>query len=119
MIRRPPRSTRTDTLFPYATLFRSTLLPLRTKVCRGISGSSPGQLAAVGRGLRDRRHERLHPERQRVAVVDREVRRHLAGRAGIGARDRKSTRLNSSTNAHLVCRLLLEKKHTSKTKSYL
>src|SRR3546814_15801972 len=29
MIRRPPRSTRTDTLFPYTTLFRSleTLLP--------------------------------------------------------------------------------------------
>src|SRR3546814_9257893 len=32
--------------------------------------------------------------------------------------DRKSTRLNSVTNAHLVCRLLLEKKkqkHTNKT----
>src|SRR3546814_6599496 len=28
MIRRPPRSTRTDTLFPYTTLFRSRLLPL-------------------------------------------------------------------------------------------
>src|SRR3546814_11841551 len=28
MIRRPPRSTRTDTLFPYTTLFRS--LPART-----------------------------------------------------------------------------------------
>src|SRR3546814_637451 len=28
MIRRPPRSTRTDTRFPYTTLFRSTLLPL-------------------------------------------------------------------------------------------
>src|SRR3546814_3359039 len=27
MIRRPPRSTRTDTLFPYTTLFRSTLSP--------------------------------------------------------------------------------------------
>src|SRR3546814_3694603 len=26
MIRRPPRSTRTDTLFPYTTLFRSRLL---------------------------------------------------------------------------------------------
>src|SRR3546814_14203393 len=26
MIRRPPRSTRTDTLFPYTTLFRSYLL---------------------------------------------------------------------------------------------
>src|SRR3546814_5287937 len=25
MIRRPPRSTRTDTLFPYTTLFRSTM----------------------------------------------------------------------------------------------
>src|SRR3546814_1285233 len=28
MIRRPPRSTRTDTLFPYTTLFRSELLGL-------------------------------------------------------------------------------------------
>src|SRR3546814_4786149 len=27
MIRRPPRSTRTDTLFPYTTLFRSDLQP--------------------------------------------------------------------------------------------
>src|SRR3546814_20639713 len=27
MIRRPPRSTRTDTLFPYTTLFRSLALP--------------------------------------------------------------------------------------------
>src|SRR3546814_1822767 len=26
MIRRPPRSTRTDTLFPYTTLFRSAVL---------------------------------------------------------------------------------------------
>src|SRR3546814_18665562 len=28
MIRRPPRSTRTDTLFPYTTLFRSALVML-------------------------------------------------------------------------------------------
>src|SRR3546814_14501518 len=28
MIRRPPRSTRTDTLFPYTTLFRSTCCPI-------------------------------------------------------------------------------------------
>src|SRR3546814_11999688 len=28
MVRRPPRSTRTDTLFPYTTLFRSLLLPI-------------------------------------------------------------------------------------------
>src|SRR3546814_11175079 len=31
MIRRPPRSTRTDTLFPYTTLFRSTLSPVVPK----------------------------------------------------------------------------------------
>src|SRR3546814_15873548 len=30
MIRRPPRSTRTDTLFPYTTLFRSTAYRSRT-----------------------------------------------------------------------------------------
>src|SRR3546814_6475012 len=48
MIRRPPRSTRTDTLFPYTTLFRSilrekpskyvSLLPAR----KGISRIFPG-----------------------------------------------------------------------------
>src|SRR3546814_12451704 len=32
MIRRPPRSTRTDTLFPYTTLFRSALGPVLEKV---------------------------------------------------------------------------------------
>src|SRR3546814_7269402 len=33
MILRPPRSTRTDTLFPYTTLFRSARLPL-AHLCR-------------------------------------------------------------------------------------
>src|SRR3546814_10434194 len=36
MIRRPPRSTRTDTLFPYTTLFRSatvTVLPVTSTSC--------------------------------------------------------------------------------------
>src|SRR3546814_7263376 len=37
MIRRPPRSTRTDTLFPYTTLFRST---------------AQGMVAAAGAGTR-------------------------------------------------------------------
>src|SRR3546814_11985326 len=31
MIRRPPRSTRTDTLFPYTTLFRSQAYPVRRR----------------------------------------------------------------------------------------
>src|SRR3546814_15583506 len=42
MIRRPPRSTRTDTLFPYTTLFRS--------VSRGLGVSE-----ATGRPLKGRR----------------------------------------------------------------
>src|SRR3546814_7472533 len=33
MIRRPPRSTRTDTLFPYTTLFRSCNPPLNARLC--------------------------------------------------------------------------------------
>src|SRR3546814_7307037 len=32
MIRRPPRSTRTDTLFPYTTLFRSIVVARRSNV---------------------------------------------------------------------------------------
>src|SRR3546814_19881540 len=36
MIRRPPRSTRTDTLFPYTTLFRS---------CTGTQSSCSGEIA--------------------------------------------------------------------------
>src|SRR3546814_15990812 len=35
MIRRPPRSTRTDTLFPYATLFRSDSAALPGDPARG------------------------------------------------------------------------------------
>src|SRR3546814_13136698 len=35
MIRRPPRSTRTDTLFPYTTLFRSDRSRHRTLRCAG------------------------------------------------------------------------------------
>src|SRR3546814_13409536 len=44
MIRRPPRSTRTDTLFPYTTLFRSSCI-------RGVGGVAPtyGLSRGVGR----------------------------------------------------------------------
>src|SRR3546814_8233811 len=40
MIRRPPRSTRTDTLFPYTTLFRSERFPCRGP-CRRTCRSRP------------------------------------------------------------------------------
>src|SRR3546814_6008055 len=41
MIRRPPRSTRTDTLFPYTTLFRSARITASGPVARKASGEAP------------------------------------------------------------------------------
>src|SRR3546814_7839457 len=44
MVRRPPRTTPTDTLFPYTTLFRSTLRARRGKRvadCSGIAYATP------------------------------------------------------------------------------
>src|SRR3546814_20596958 len=48
MIRRPPRSTRTDTLFPYTTLFRSAfqraghhLAPFAGTSARQVGGATP------------------------------------------------------------------------------
>src|SRR3546814_12689874 len=58
MLRRPPRSTRTDTLFPYTTLFRSTrFFPGRAGCSRrldrqGRQGADPGRPAiALADGL--------------------------------------------------------------------
>src|SRR3546814_844377 len=54
MIRRPPRSTRTDTLFPYTTLFRSFLLinhPLDCPICdQGGECDLQDQSIAYGKG---------------------------------------------------------------------
>src|SRR3546814_12414218 len=47
MIRRPPRSTRTDTLFPYTTLFRSLAVPL-TKIANDIRLLGSGPRAGLG-----------------------------------------------------------------------
>src|SRR3546814_8563333 len=39
MRRRPPRSTRTDTLFPYTTLFRSAQAAAKRMIAQGVAGS--------------------------------------------------------------------------------
>src|SRR3546814_2897669 len=52
MIRRPPRSTRTDTLVPYTTLFRSALL-VAAGEARAIPRERP--LRRTARGERSRR----------------------------------------------------------------
>src|SRR3546814_7644768 len=56
MIRRPPRSTRTDTLFPYTTLFRSRAL------CRDRHGG-PSRDGGCGGAGRDRPRPRCRCDR--------------------------------------------------------
>src|SRR3546814_7691810 len=65
MIRRPPRSTRTDTLFPYTTLFRSTALRAcgprcRRKALRPSSTSDRRQEGKIARH-HERRYRRSPP----------------------------------------------------------
>src|SRR3546814_4531159 len=85
-IRRPPRSTRTDTLFPYTTLFRSVLVPARGLPVRAAraAGLVAGRqrrrtraddrfdAAGAGRGtaeLRDRRSEEHTSELQSLMRI--------------------------------------------------
>src|SRR3546814_18021276 len=66
MIQRPPRSTRTDTLFPYTTLFRSSNVE-RRRNDRGRRQSPPAALQRE-RLLRPRgsnRRQHLQPARRR------------------------------------------------------
>src|SRR3546814_19705070 len=93
MIRRPPRSTLTDTLFPYTTLFRSykhrmitdvreLKLPLPS-LDQIMLAFGPGRLAEV-----TGRSKRLIPNKPNG---------DLDGATGVQLEDdRKSTRLNSS-----------------------
>src|SRR3546814_9422287 len=118
MLRRPPRSTRTDTLFPYTTLFRSRARSRRPRQPalghRHVARVRPRR-HAVGRHARGAGEvpgraypARGHADRRYPAAVQ-------IGRAHVWT---------PVTNAHLVCRLLLEKKkqthnlykHTEMTK---
>src|SRR3546814_15072185 len=60
MIRRPPRSTRTDTLCPYTTLFRSGAIAVLGACCVGSPASAQFVDSSVQRFCLDaRRSERL------------------------------------------------------------
>src|SRR3546814_4187997 len=105
MIRRPPRSTRTDTLFPYTTLFRSNFWrvgnllanidPEHGTILRVLRGTGPGmeefqQHPATGQQLVGTRL----PHWQEVRRVNDACARLFAPVRYQS--DRKSTRLNSS-----------------------
>src|SRR3546814_6867104 len=73
MIRRPPRSTRTDTLFPYTTLFRSPAVhALAARLQPAVEDRDLRQIVGIlrrdpgreqgGENDRDERHERAYGE---------------------------------------------------------
>src|SRR3546814_11101949 len=82
MYRRPPRSTRTDTLFPYSTLCRSG----EASAVFEVAGGGLAGLAGV---------DPLIVMAERFG--DEGIRGNESGEIGFGQQqDRKSTRLNSS-----------------------
>src|SRR3546814_5327183 len=80
MIRRPPRSTRTDTLLPYTTLFRSDLADiLRRDAVAGIADLDADIIA--------RRH-RLGAQRHRLCRAGRAKPRRSTAEPAVRARPR-------------------------------
>src|SRR3546814_8693015 len=111
MLRRPPRSTRTDTLFPYTTLFRAVVLALVELVLvvvaarvrhfvveDRLAACVTRHVLAIGilriRTVRIVHVEQTVPEDMRTADLAGGERCDIQQRCR--ARDRKSTRLNSS-----------------------
>src|SRR3546814_822960 len=91
MIRRPPRSTRTDTLFPYTTLFRSTIAILEVDGQRHAPLSWASEVSRVIVGERD------IAAVERVVLIEQIV--HIDGNAHIalGDRDRRDETLTPSS----------------------
>src|SRR3546814_14387418 len=69
MIRRPPRSTRTDTLFPYTTLFRSLDIAIGQLAAWPIGLAGHAHLLKQMHGLRTIPPRRRDPERVDAAMV--------------------------------------------------
>src|SRR3546814_8689918 len=89
MIRRPPISTRTDTLFPYTTLFRSRvarlaplLRPDRTHQSPSCAqGDRASAYRCVGNGLRQHRRQATATPCLQPSLRLRPVAHHRVGRA--------------------------------------
>src|SRR3546814_7355534 len=111
MIQRPPRSTRTDTLFPYTTLFRShdgdRAVEAFRDFCEAQRRSETGLAGFDGERLCDERYRvvaerkfamrRLEPRHVKRLAIHFESGTEQPLRCPVGGpADRKSTRLNSS-----------------------
>src|SRR3546814_19494870 len=95
MIRRPPRSTRTDTLFPYTTLFRTRTETDSAKRQIGEARKRHGHPGKPPKARHDRRGSHL-PERS-----DHEIYRGISARAAIAADDRVAALFRPSFRPHL------------------
>src|SRR3546814_8357865 len=102
MIRRPPRSTRTDTLFPYTTLFRSA--------ARGCGQPAAGRTQAKARNSIRCAVEIKLPARE----IDRLLRR--PDRRGFGRSEEHTSELQSLMRISYAVFCLKKKKKTN-TKS--
>src|SRR3546814_1444992 len=117
MLRRPPRSTRTDTLFTYPTLFRSR--PRRK--CR-LDDPKLVRVAPPPTASRTRQHRDMAHRPLLSTLLRARLRAHQHDQAGQGGPHRRVTSGRSRTrseehtselpvtNTHIGCRLLLEKK---------
>src|SRR3546814_4903309 len=80
MIRRPPRSTRTDTLFPYTTLFRSRRAR-QPRSPRGSANASSRDHRPLGARARRPAHPSRKPEARNGAIGSRRRYRGAGRRA--------------------------------------
>src|SRR3546814_3704288 len=106
MIRRPPRSTRTDTLFPYTTLFRSWCIATTPEGGEALLRSYYAQRDNIDAAAV------LLPHRTDGSTITGACppRSALQPAPRVSQRSEEHTSELPVTNAHLVCRLLLEKK---------
>src|SRR3546814_7603506 len=121
MIRRPPRSTRTDTLLPDPTLVRSVLRVECARLARRLAVARlPVELRQQEAAIlaEPRARQRLpHDGIAGQALIARQVLpRRAQGDAQAVLDAQQNGRAHVCTpvpNAHLVCRLLLDTKNTN------
>src|SRR3546814_9512228 len=101
MIRRPPRSTRTDTLFPYTTLFRS-IADARVQRHRQPGDGAPrpeGHDRADECGRTDDRLRHLRPAKTAAVIRDhRRGQRLRLARARVEVPSSRATMCNAGVN---------------------